>query len=206
MGTHSMTFVLDSDTKNVLAAIYSQYDGYYTNPGVGYKLRMLLKDRMVGNGIPCEKDDDLWKRFSNGMQDLAAQIVCYLKEDSRVGNIYLYPIPSMPKDISDDERHKRLCEYADQMGAWEYVYIIEPVKGKLRLTAYDDGALCRKGSLNNADPMLMNPATGMCAPESEWREDYKTMSCEEWGGDTFESAGLVPVVYGEDSYIPLEMN
>ena len=44
------------------------------------------------------------------------------------------------------------------------------------------------------DPMLMNPATGSVAPESEWRSDFEDMSAEEWGGDTFESAGLIEVV------------
>ena len=46
--------------------------------------------------------------------------------------------------------------------------------------------------------MMMNPATGSVAPESEWREDFERLSAEEWGGATFESAGLVEVVKNED--------
>ena len=48
----------------------------------------------------------------------------------------------------------------------------------------------------NSDPktvMLMNPATGSVAPKEEWEQDFHEMTAEEWGGDTFESAGLVEV-------------
>lgn len=41
--------------------------------------------------------------------------------------------------------------------------------------------------------MLMNPATGSVAPREEWEQDFREMTAEEWGGDTFESAGLVEV-------------
>jgi hypothetical protein len=41
--------------------------------------------------------------------------------------------------------------------------------------------------------MLMNPATGSVAPKEEWEQDFREMTAEEWGGDTFESAGLVEV-------------
>ena len=44
------------------------------------------------------------------------------------------------------------------------------------------------------EKMLMNPATGSVAPESEWLEDFESMSADEWGGDSFEDAGLVEVV------------
>lgn len=44
------------------------------------------------------------------------------------------------------------------------------------------------------EKMLMNPATGSVAPESEWREDFASMSHEEWGGETFEDAELIEVV------------
>lgn len=43
------------------------------------------------------------------------------------------------------------------------------------------------------ETMLMNPVTGSVAPESEWCKDFASMTDEEWGGDTFESAGLIEV-------------
>lgn len=55
------------------------------------------------------------------------------------------------------------------------------------------------------EKMLMNPNTGSVAPESEWVNDFNTMSPEEWGGDRFEDAGLievVPNVEGQEGYIP----
>lgn len=42
--------------------------------------------------------------------------------------------------------------------------------------------------------MLMNPATGSVASESEWLEDFENMSADEWGGDSFEDGGLIEVV------------
>ena len=57
----------------------------------------------------------------------------------------------------------------------------------------------------NMDKMLMNPATGSVAPEREWREDFASMTAEEWGGQNFEDGGLievVPNVAGEPGYDP----
>lgn len=41
--------------------------------------------------------------------------------------------------------------------------------------------------------MLMNPTTGSVASKEEWEQDFREMTAEEWGGDTFESAGLIEV-------------
>lgn len=61
------------------------------------------------------------------------------------------------------------------------------------------------GNLGHAGRTLKNPATGSVASEREWFEQYKRSSPEEWGGYTFESAGLVEVVpniEGEAGYDP----
>lgn len=53
--------------------------------------------------------------------------------------------------------------------------------------------------------MLMNPETGSVAPESEWLADFESMTAEEWGGESFDDAGLVEVVpniEGEEGYDP----
>lgn len=52
---------------------------------------------------------------------------------------------------------------------------------------------------------LMNPMTGSVATLEEWQGDFVHMSSEEWGGETFEAAGLIEVVpnrEGEDGYDP----
>lgn len=56
--------------------------------------------------------------------------------------------------------------------------------------------------------MLMNPATGSIAPESEWRSDYEDCQLHAertgenlsalWGGPDFEDAGLIEVVQDEN--------
>ena len=61
---------------------------------------------------------------------------------------------------------------------------------------------------NISETMLMNPATGSVAPESEWRADYEDCKARAertdeslsdlWGGPDFEDAGLVEVIQGED--------
>ena len=48
------------------------------------------------------------------------------------------------------------------------------------------------------EKMLMNPATGSVATLKEWKDDFESMTAEEWGGETFESAGLVEVVQDEN--------
>lgn len=56
---------------------------------------------------------------------------------------------------------------------------------------------------NTMEKMFMNPFTGSVAPEPEWREDFAAIAPEDrpvvWGGDTFESAGLIPVVWDTDA-------
>lgn len=53
--------------------------------------------------------------------------------------------------------------------------------------------------------ILMNPATGSVATESEWLDSFEGMNAEAWGGVSFEDAGLVEVVpniEGEEGYDP----
>lgn len=41
---------------------------------------------------------------------------------------------------------------------------------------------------------FMNPETGSVATLEEWQADFRSMTPEEWGSDTFEGANLVEVV------------
>ena len=45
---------------------------------------------------------------------------------------------------------------------------------------------------------FMNPDTGSVATLEEWKADFESMTAEEWGGQTFEDAGLVEVVQDEN--------
>ena len=81
MGTRSLTHITDND--KTIVTIYRQFDGYPT--GMGQDLQEFLKDRVVGNGIPMNPPP----KFSNGMGELAAQLVTHLKIDNPSGNVYL---------------------------------------------------------------------------------------------------------------------
>ena len=51
--------------------------------------------------------------------------------------------------------------------------------------------------------MLMNPATGSVATLEEWKADFADIAPEDrpeiWGGQNFEDAGLVEVIWDENS-------
>lgn len=53
------------------------------------------------------------------------------------------------------------------------------------------------------DVLLMNPATGSVAPESEWRQDFADIVPEErvdvWGGPRFEDGGLIEVKWNSET-------
>lgn len=82
MGTRSLTRVRDD--KKIIVNIYRQMDGY--PEGQGIDISNFLQDRVIGNGISYPAPE----KFSNGVHDLAAQLVAHLKNDSPVGGIYLY--------------------------------------------------------------------------------------------------------------------
>jgi len=83
-----------------LCRIYRQFDGY--PDGHGLELAELC-NRMIVNGITMGVDETT---ISNGMGDLAAQIIMGLKKDHAVGGIYL----EVPKGEVND---------------WaEYIYIV----------------------------------------------------------------------------------
>ena len=94
MGTRSLTHVLDDvwepeQTPKTLVTIYRQMDGYPS--GMGADLAGFLRGRRIVNGISFDDPDPT----SNGMNELAAQLVTALKTDSPSGGIYLYPPDSV---------------------------------------------------------------------------------------------------------------
>src|SRR5882672_6101596 len=86
MGTRSVTIVMSDEDRGEpqeLCRIYRQFDGY--PDGHGLELAELC-NRMIVNGITMGVDETT---ISNGMGDLAAQIIMGLKKDHAVGGIYL---------------------------------------------------------------------------------------------------------------------
>ena len=89
MGTRSVTIIQEQDGKEI-CRIYRQYDGYPR--GAGKELAMFC-NRIIINGIrlDAEGPGNYGERFSNGMGELAAQLVAKWKNEHPVGNIYLQP-------------------------------------------------------------------------------------------------------------------
>lgn len=52
--------------------------------------------------------------------------------------------------------------------------------------------------MSNMDAVFfMEPQSGVVQTEVEWRSDYARMPPEMWGGERFEDAGLVPVIWSD---------
>ena len=98
MGTRSITKVYNDKGKPI-CTIYRHMDGYPS--WHGQLLADWLAQRVVVNGIRSSwSGKESGKQQANGMEDLAAQLVCYLKTDSPVGGIYLHP--SNTRDLGQD--------------------------------------------------------------------------------------------------------
>lgn len=84
MGTRGNIIVKESAKGVILTNIYHHMDSYPSY--LGEKLAKFLKNRVVVNGISMAED----RRISNGVDDLAAQLVTLLKESpDDVGGVYL---------------------------------------------------------------------------------------------------------------------
>jgi hypothetical protein len=93
MGTRSLTYVYqeyppqaEDGTGGIPAPIitmYRQFDGYPTCHG--RELAEFLSGRTL---VKYSSDES--KQVSNGMSDLAAQLVCYFKKQHETGGIYLH--------------------------------------------------------------------------------------------------------------------
>ena len=134
MGTRSMTYMIDEfDGKTPIISQYRQYDGYIKG-GQGQDLCNFLLNRGVTNGFSQKS-----VLTSNGMDDMAAQYVCYLKSDPSniTGNVYLYPVRKLPtkKQTFEQYRDKYLIKYALDCGC-EYIYIIRSVNGQLEIQVH----------------------------------------------------------------------
>ena len=136
MGTHSLTYVVNSNNQ-VLCAIYGQFDGYPGDMGRGRDLYNFLAGRKLCNGIGAE----VWQNTSNGLDDLAALLVWYLKDGSRIGNIYLCPPPQLTahekRHAIDGEDFRILLAHCSYYNG-EYAYVITATeRAELRIIVFE---------------------------------------------------------------------
>lgn len=141
MGTRAMVYVIDDlDYPVPIVQIYKHTDGYPSGQtGMCRKLYDFLRGRVVTNGIPGGKMHD---NLSNGMQDLAAQLVQDMKKKHIIGNIYLYPLGRLPREGESFEDYvlDYMTPYAMGCGC-EYVYIVRYIDGSgLDVQVWDDPA------------------------------------------------------------------
>lgn len=87
MSTSARIKVFDEEDR-LIVTIYKHWDG--CPEGLGRDLEEFLKERKVINGIPAGISEEDY-RFANGMHELAAQLVTYLKSKYPAGDVYLVP-------------------------------------------------------------------------------------------------------------------
>ena len=92
MGTRSLTFIKDRESKEQSINIYKQYDGY--PEGWGVQLSQYLRDIKVVNGYGMDQEHNT--KIVNGVGCLIAKFLTEFK--TKTGGIYVYPV----KDISVD--------------------------------------------------------------------------------------------------------
>lgn len=87
MGTRSTIKVYGGwdGKEEIIASIYSQWDGYIQKPGMGYKLFSMFRGVRIVNGYSMEMASP---SHFNGMGCLAAWLIGHLKE-GQIGNIYM---------------------------------------------------------------------------------------------------------------------
>jgi len=85
MATSAVLVVYNKEDQPI-CKLYFHYDGYIDI--VGKEIINFLEEKEYVTTVPKQPDP----KFCNGMEDLAAQIICHFKKQQPVGNIYLYPI------------------------------------------------------------------------------------------------------------------
>lgn len=87
MATSAQLTIYNKDDEPI-CRLYFHYDGYIN--GVGKNIVDFLEEKKYVTSLPVQSK--LNTIFCNGMEDLAAQIVCHFKNLHPVGNVYLYPV------------------------------------------------------------------------------------------------------------------
>lgn len=132
MGTRSIVNIYGDDDRP-LVTLYRQFDGYPT--GMGQDLHDFLKSRVITNGFG---PDARWCPVSNGMEDLAAQLIHCLKDDKRAdhlpvtGNLYFWPTADGPDEAG---MVHDVCRASDG----EYCYNIRLKGERLEIAVWEQG-------------------------------------------------------------------
>jgi hypothetical protein len=119
MGTRAI--ITFKSGKKDLCAIYQQMDGY-VDGGLGEDLVKMLSGHTLINGF----GPDTPENTHNGIDDLAAYVICQLKKDNPLGNVYMFPIIKH-KDFmfKSADGHNSM----EALGGAEYGYEIREKRG-----------------------------------------------------------------------------
>lgn len=139
MSTEGLINIYSGNKRLHLVSIVSHYDGYVDN-GLGSDLAKFLSECDLVNGIPGSNTNKGKKRYSNGMDCLAAQVITHLKGDENIaGGIYV--VGFNPKDPREDSY---------------YCYEIYERGSKIMIDVYDS-----MWDENMDEPVFSGPATDL---------------------------------------------
>lgn len=110
MSTRSLLIIRD-EFKEPIICLYKHYDG----STFGDKIIQFANSKKFVSGIQSGSEN-----ISNGFGDFVAQLVMFFKNQSPVGDVYLYPA-SIGRSGNDPYK-----DFPDV----EYVYYLSPVIGK----------------------------------------------------------------------------
>lgn len=94
MGTRSLTFIKEKESKKQSINIYKQFDGY--PEGWGVQLSEYLKDIKMVNGFSLDQEHNT--KIANGVGCLIGKFLSEFK--TKTGGIYVYPVSD--KDLGQE--------------------------------------------------------------------------------------------------------
>jgi len=130
MGTRALFKIINEDGKEI-CTVYTQFDGY--PDGLPLDLVKFLNSKRLTKGIPLGEEDAVF----NGMDDLAAQVIAFLKLDhSKWVKRYFEEKGKKPK--SDIMAGTIYVMPPGTRDVWEeYVYVIKPNGNTVHIEAYE---------------------------------------------------------------------
>ena len=129
MGTRALFKIIDEEGKEI-CTIYTQFDGY--PDGVPLEVVEFIKSKRITNGIPLDAYDEVF----NGMDDLAAQVIAFLKLNH---SKWLREELAKKKEVKSEIMAGTI--YVMPPGTrdvWEeYVYVLKPCGETVQIEAYE---------------------------------------------------------------------
>ncbi len=96
MGTRCLTYVFDEEHRPIVC-VFRRFDGH--PEGHGEDLKSILMGIPIVDGLPLREKNRL---MFNGMGELAALLVYWLKDQNLHGNVYLVPPVCPPEDYGQE--------------------------------------------------------------------------------------------------------